>query len=308
MVHAAVAVMQRPSGEVLLAERPAGKGWAGWWEFPGGKVEANEAPIQALQREMQEELGTKATEAYPWITRTFAYPEKTVCLHFFIVRAWTNEPHGKEGQQLRWQYPHRLEVSPMLPANLPVLQWLTMPAQYAISDASAMGVPQFLARLEQRLAAGLRMVQVREKSMPDALLVDFAQAVIARCKPYGANVIVNHRPEIARQCGADGVHLSSQRLMSLEQRPEGMLCGASCHNAEQLMRAAALELDYAMFSPVLPTQSHPESEGMGWDAFAQAISGYALPVYALGGMTPEHLKTAWQHGAHGISMLRSAWV
>ena len=84
------------NGSVLLAERPAGKPWSGYWEFPGGKVEANETPLEALKRELKEELGIVVQRAYPWLTRSFDYadklradgvievPAKTVKLHFFI--------------------------------------------------------------------------------------------------------------------------------------------------------------------------------------------------------------------------------
>src|SRR5437867_3148263 len=120
-IDAAVAVLLRQDGQVLLGQRPEGKPWAGWWEFPGGKIEEGESPYHALQRELEEELGTQAVEASPWLTRSFAYPEKTVKLHFFIVRRWTDEPHGREGQHLVWQSPDNLTVSPMLPANEPIL-------------------------------------------------------------------------------------------------------------------------------------------------------------------------------------------
>ena len=78
IIHAAVAVLERPSGEVLLAQRPAGKAWSGWWEFPGGKIESGETAAQALARELQEELGMQVVQASPWLTRTHQYPEKTV--------------------------------------------------------------------------------------------------------------------------------------------------------------------------------------------------------------------------------------
>lgn len=121
-MHAAVAVLIDQSGLVLLGNRPKGKAWAGWWEFPGGKIEEGETPFDALQRELYEEIGIHVTEAYPWVVRTFDYPEKTVKLNFFIVKAWQGEPLGKEGQQLSWQASSNLTVEPMLPANTPILR------------------------------------------------------------------------------------------------------------------------------------------------------------------------------------------
>ena len=101
LTRAAVGVIQRADGWVLLNERPFGKPWSGYWEFPGGKIEENESPEQALKRELQEELGITVTQAYPWLTRRYAYPAKyldngqlasaakTVQLHFFVVPAWS---------------------------------------------------------------------------------------------------------------------------------------------------------------------------------------------------------------------------
>jgi 8-oxo-dGTP diphosphatase len=161
-IDVAVAILIRPDGRALLAQRPAGKVYGGWWEFPGGKIEPGEAPAHALARELHEELGVEACRAYPWITRTFTYPHAAVRLHFFRVLGWRGEPHGREGQAFAWQDLAALEVGPVLPANGPVLKSLRLPAEYAISNATEVGETRFLAALESRLAAGLRLVQVRE--------------------------------------------------------------------------------------------------------------------------------------------------
>lgn len=307
VVHAAVAVLVREDGKVLLAQRPEGKPWAGWWEFPGGKIEQGESVLQALKREIEEELGTAIVEAYPWITRRFAYPERTVQLHFYQVRRWAGEPHGREGQALSWQWPSAVDVGPLLPANEPLLRMLSLPSIYAITQLEALGEPVFLARLERALQGGLKLIQVREKHLSEEALQAFSTKVLALARPYGARVLLNASPELASRVHADGVHFSSQALMALEQKPEGLVVGASCHDAHELARAAELELDFVVFSPVLRTLSHPDAKPLGWHGFAEGIAGYALPVYALGGLQASHLQEAWRHGAHGIAMLRGCW-
>lgn len=133
VVQVAVAIIQKQSGEYLLASRPNGKGWAGWWEFPGGKIEANETPEQALSRELQEELGIKPTRVKAWLQRRFDYPAthdaeaKTVLLHFYFVWEWLGEPQALEGQSLVWQHPQQTIVSPILPANAPIMRTLALP-------------------------------------------------------------------------------------------------------------------------------------------------------------------------------------
>jgi len=304
----AAAVILKPDGRFLLAQRPAGKPYAGYWEFPGGKVKAHETSEGALRRELQEELGIRAERIYPWLTQVYRYPHATVRLCFHRVVRWSGTPHGRENQQLSWQSAERVDVAPLLPANGPVLRALSLPPVYAISNIAELGRENFMQRLEQALQNGLRLIQVREKYMPRAELENFAAAVITAARRYQAKVLVNGDIRLAQELGADGVHLTSQQLMALERRPQVEWCGASCHDREQLQRAAALGVDFAALAPVLPTLSHPGAPGMGWGAFAQLVEGYSLPAYALGGMRNHHLSTAWAHGAHGIAMMRGAWL
>lgn len=306
-VEAAVAVLRRPDGQVLLGQRPEGKPWAGWWEFPGGKIEQGETPFHALQRELHEELGVEAEVAYPWVTRTFEYPERMVKLRFFVIPQWRGEPHGRENQQLSWQFPEQVEVGPMLPANAPILDALSLPPMYAITNLQEMGREHFLASLQRALEQGLRLLQVREKQLPPEEQIRFCAEVVALARPYGARVLFNGDIEMAQQAGADGVHLSSARLMALPERPLGMLCAASCHNLEELARAEQLGCDFVLLSPVMKTQSHPEVAPLGWQSFSSMVAGYSLPVYALGGMLQELLPQAWANGGHGIAMQRAIW-
>ena len=307
IVNAAVAVLLREDGFVLLGQRPQGKSWAGWWEFPGGKIEAGETPYHALQRELHEELGIEATAATPWLNRIFSYSERTVRLHFFSVRRWSGEPHGKENQQLSWQHPAAPSVGPLLPANVPVLEALKLPTQYAITNLAEMGETAFFAALERYLQHGLRLIQVREKQLERTELVGFAKSVIGLARHYGARVVVNGDVEQAREAGTDGLHLSSAALMTCSGKPENLLCGASCHNALELAHAASLGMDYALLGAVQATRTHPTVQPLGWSKFAKLAANQPMPVYALGGMTPADLHTAWEYGAHGVAMLREVW-
>ena len=222
-----MAVLINQSGSVLLGNRPKGKAWAGWWEFPGGKIEEGESPVQALHRELHEEIGVIVTEAYPWVVRTFDYPDKTVKLNFFIVKAWQGEPEGREGQQLSWQDPSNLTVEPMLPANTPILSALSLPAIYAITNLQDMGEAAFFKALRIQLAAGLKLVQIREKHLDRSALLKFSKALITLAHEYGAKVLMNADLDLVLTAGADGIHLTSEVLMSLDQKPKGLIVAAS---------------------------------------------------------------------------------
>ncbi|MDP1765493.1 MAG: Nudix family hydrolase [Methylotenera sp.] len=324
ITEAAVGVIQRDNGLVLLAERPAGKPWAGYWEFPGGKIEEDETPGHALKRELQEELGITVKTFYPWLTRVFDYaakydatgqleaPAKTVKLHFFIITKWEGVPFGMEKQAISWQNPEKVTVDPMLPANAPILTALSLPTIYAITNLSELGAYLFFERLKTALDHGLMMIQVREKQLSHEELRLFVERVIEVSAPYEAKLFINSTSSysglnLAHELGVTGVHLTAQDLMKLQQKPDGILCGASCHNRQELAQAEALGLDYVMLSPVQVTLSHQDATPLGWNDFHDLIAGYSLPVYALGGMRADDLLTARLHGAHGVAMQRSAW-
>jgi 8-oxo-dGTP diphosphatase len=307
IIEVSAAVLQHPDGSFLLAQRPDGKIWAGYWEFPGGKVEPGETARDALVRELHEELGITVETAYPWLTRVFTYPHATVRLSFFRVTAWSGELHPHEGQQFSWQHPAKVLVNPILPANAPILRALELPTLYAISNAAELGVELFLARLQVKLDEGLRLVQLREKNLAREELRELALRVVALAHARGAKVILNGEVGLAQEVGADGVQLTSVQLAELSERPSLDWCAASCHSAEELRRAEELGCDFALLSPVLPTQSHPGAQHLGWDNFAAIAAGSSVPVYALGGLTYEDMQTAWAQGAHGIALLRQAW-
>ena len=306
-VDVSVAIFQRSDGAVMLAKRPASKVYAGYWEFPGGKVEPGETTEQALVREVREELGVEVERAYPWITQVFTYPHATVRLHFFRVRRWSGEPAALEHEGLIWQDPAVVSVEPLLPANGPVLRGLQLPEEYAISQASSMGERAFLNCLERRLSEGLRLIQVREPGWSRDELARLAREVIALARPRGALVLVNNDVAVAHQVGADGVHLTSMQLRSRKDRPDLAWVGASCHDSEELGLAVQLGVDFAVLGPVNFTPAHPDSAPLGWAGFGALAGGSALPLYVLGGIVRDDLERALVHGAQGIAMMRGAW-
>jgi 8-oxo-dGTP diphosphatase len=306
-VQVAAAVITRADGQFLLAQRPAGKAYAGYWEFPGGKIENGESPLAALTRELHEELGIDIERAYPWITRDYDYPHAAVRLRFFRVTGWRGEPHGREAQAFSWQSASGIAVSPLLPANDPVLRALELPPVYGITHAASIGSKAFLGRLESALKGGLRLIQIREKSATPRELRELARHAIAAARRHGARVLINSDSVLALELGADGVHLTSAQLREHGVRPPVGLVGASCHDALELGWAATLNADFVVLGPVLPTLSHPQQPGMGWARFSELARDYPMPVYALGGMRPRHLAKAWTAGAHGIAMMRGAW-
>lgn len=307
IIDVAVGVITRPDGRVLLAERPQGKPSAGYWEFPGGKFEPGESPVEALARELHEELGIELDAAYPWILREHRYPHSHVRLHLYRVLRWHGEPHGREEQRIVWEDPHAVGVEPLLSANHGIMGALKLPQVYAITQAAKLGVEAFMPRLQAALDKGVRLIQVREPDMGPEQLTQFARDVVTMAHGYGARVLVNGDPELANQAGADGVHLQSDQLTRYETQPDLPLVGASCHDREELQRAAHLGVDFALLSPVLPTQSHPGASTLGWERFADLCLDLPMPVYALGGMKTDMIETAMTHSAHGVALLSGIW-
>jgi 8-oxo-dGTP diphosphatase len=123
VIDVAVGVLIRPDGDLLLTTRPLGKVYAGYWEFPGGKLEAGETVLQALRRELQEELGITIADATTWKTMMVDYPHALVRLNFCKVFNWSGDLQMREAQSFAWQH-LPVQVTPLLAGSLPVLQWL----------------------------------------------------------------------------------------------------------------------------------------------------------------------------------------
>jgi 8-oxo-dGTP diphosphatase len=307
VVEVAVGVVLRADGAVLFGQRVAGKPYAGWWEFPGGKLEKGESVTEALQRELHEELGIEVAASSPWVVREHDYPHAYVRLHFHRVEDWRGELRAREGQALRWQFPHAIEVAPLLPAAIHVVGWLRLPSLFAISSATELGKARFLASLVTRLSKGPCVVQLREPGLnPDRFDALFHEVQVL-CLRHGAPLLVNSAHPASYWKAAGGVHLRALDLTRCKERPAARWVGASCHDEAEFARACALGVDYVLLGPVMPTASHPGAPGIGWQQFSRLAGTSPVPVYALGGLTEADAQQARRAGAHGIAMLRAAW-
>ena len=309
MIPAAVGILRRADGAVLLQRRPRGKVFGGYWEFPGGKIHRGEPAPDALARELREEIGVECADARLWTRRLHSYPHGEIDLRFFRVCQWRGDPRPREGQEIRWANPRDSAAtpSPLLPANAPVWERLALPDWMGVSAAEVLGAENFLRGCARALERGLGMIQLRDKTLGARQRRKLGEKTAEMARKAGALLLVNDDEDLARALAADGAHLSSQRLMTARTRPDFRWVGASCHNREEALRAAELGLDYAVLSPVKRTLSHVAARPLGWEGFAELAREIDIPLYGLGGLTRADLPDAFAAGAQGAAMMRAAW-
>ena len=310
-LHVAVGVIRDGDGHVLVARRGANQHQGGLWEFPGGKVEPGEEVTAALARELDEELGIRPLATRPLMTVPWRYADRAVVLDTHLVARFAGSPAGREAQSLRWVAENELAALDFPAANRPILAALRLPETYLITPeppASADGERAFLAQLERRLAAGVRLVQLRAREADAAAWHRLGSRAASLAAAHGAALLLNGDVELARTLGV-GVHLRASQLLELRQRPlpANQWVAASCHNHHELQQAAALGLDFAVIGPVCPTASHPGQAPLGENAFASMAAASQLPVYGLGGLGPEDVARLRAAGGQGVAAIRGLW-
>lgn len=308
-VRVAVGVLTDAAGRVLVARRAAGKPWAGYWEFPGGKQEAGESRLQALRRELREELGIEVTSATPLI-RLPPEPDAAapVVLDVWRVTAYGGTPAGCEGQALQWVTSDELDRLPMPPANRIIRRAGRLPDRYLITPPDPMPLTRLIENLRCAIRSGIRLIQVRRPDATRAELAAVATALRPTCVADDVLLLLNGAPEDAHALGYDGAHLSGARLAGIDVRPDAPgWIGASCHDSTDLARARALALDFAVLSPVRATPGHATAASLGWRRWARQVRSAGLPVYALGGMGVVDVGVAQRLGGQGIAAIRGLW-
>ena len=293
-LEVAVGVVFRADGAVLLGQRPAGKPYAGWWEFPGGKVEAGETVAQALARELHEELGIEVGASQPWVVREFDYPHARVRLHFRRVTEFRGEPHAREGQAFAWLDPAAIDVAPLLPATVPVIAWLRLPPVLLRSAAAALGEERFVAALGRRLAvARPAMLLLDEPALPAPAFDRLFHRVLPLCRAHHVPMLVGpaHPASFARAAG--GALLGA----AAGERPAGLRqAGVLVRDRDEIGRAAAAGFDFALLADC------PQQDWAG------RLEAAGLPVYVGPGTgDAASIAAARSAGAQGVAAGAPVW-
>ena len=312
VVHVAVAVIRGSDGRILIARRPDDKHMGGYWEFPGGKVEDGEEVTAALARELQEELGISASRYVPLIQVRHDYPDKSVLLDTWWANEISGEPHGKEGQEVRWVEPDSLSELDFPPANNPIVNAVQLPHRYMVTGLFS-SAAELLEKVSVQLDKGVRLIQFRAPWLQHRPYEHLARELHHLCHPYGAKLLLKGEPELLQESWCDGIHLRSDQLQmpaSLwkKYRRPGQWLAASCHNQEQLQQAVAVDMDFVTLSPVRPTKSHPGRLSMGLEQASVLTQACPVPVFWLGGLGISDEGLAVTQGAQGVAGIGAFWT
>jgi len=314
LLHVAVGVIVNTDGKILIAKRPLSAHQGGLWEFPGGKVDAGETIEQALVRELHEELAINVLASQPLIQIRHHYPDKSVLLDVHKVTQFSGIPVGNEGQPVQWVDAKALPNFEFPAANRPIISAINLPEKYLITGTYR-DEDDFIARLNKALAQGLSIVQLRIADFNLNTHQSLLNKTLAAVNQASARLVVNcSLAEFARIVAFLpeqnlGLHLNSHHAAAIHQRPVApeVLLGVSCHNAEEIIHAQQIGADYLVLSPVLPTNSHPSVQSLGWELFSTLVEQSNVPVYALGGVGDEHLTVARSCGAQGVAGISAWW-
>ncbi len=299
----AVGVIVRTDGAVLLADRPAGKPYAGYWEFPGGKIEKGESVEQALERELAEELGVRVRSAEPWTVLEYDYPHAYVRLHFQRIFDWLGTPHPVEGQQLMFLRPGEDPPTPLLPAAVPALRWMQLPSVTAYSEQASSDAEQAQQWLERALSRGLRQILWYEPLLAGVVLEQALRTCSARARAYGARLLIDSRVDPHLRELGDGCFLCADQLRIATQRPSAQWVGAGVRDHNDLVHAAALACDFAVIEVDATRQRKAARDALAiWEVISALCRDSPLPLYAVLEPNVENLRQARRHGAHGLAI------
>lgn len=310
LLSVSVGVIRQKHGLYLLSLRNKDRSFSGLWEFPGGKIEPGESAVQALTRELYEEVGIKVSaEPIPLINFKYEYSDFIVDMHVYRLEEWEGSPISREGQQLMWVTLEELLSSKMPAANQSIKLALRLPNTSLITPDFDGDELSYLNQLEVCLSNGVKLVQLRMPGSSQVCVARIAREALGLCRNHMATLLINNEPSLVRELHADGLHLPSYILKGLSERPisEQSLLSTSCHNKSEVAHANKIGVDFGYISPIKKPFSHDSSSTLGWEAAAELASLATFPVFALGGLNKGDTKRAGKLGFQGVSMVTALW-
>jgi 8-oxo-dGTP diphosphatase len=227
-------------------------------------------------------------------------------LHTWLVTHFEGTPHGREQQAFAWVRPQALHEWDLLGADGPIVNALKLPSHYVFTPPDV-SLAWLLERLD-RLPQG-SLLRLRQPTLDDADYAARAKELLAACHARGLRLMLDRAPGMVVELGADGWHATEHTLRVLSARPLAAdhWFAVSAHDRETLVRARSLSADLAVVGAVLPTATHPGSTTLQWSGFEAVTMEAGLPVYAIGGLGPETIISAYQNGAQGVAGISAYW-
>ncbi len=298
-IRAVVGVLRKKNNEILIAQRRKSQFMGGFWELPGGKIEAGETPEQALNRELNEELGVRVERLNLHQTMVYSYADRVVELSIYNVNQSQNTPLGIEGQAIAWVKVADLNNYQLLPTMRAFINSITLPNKYWITPSNNHQSDEWMGKFKQKLKQDIHLIQLRSKNRLDS---NFITELYNQCQQNNIKLLLNTTNKSFNET-CDGWHLTSAEISKLNKRPcaKNKLLGASTHNLTEALKAQKVGADFVVISPIQATQTHPNTIPIGWNAAKEVVDKLNIPVYLLGGMAEKDLAKTLQLGAQGIA-------
>lgn len=295
-VHVAIGLVFYQS-RLLLGWRHAKQHQGNKYEFPGGKVEVGESPVEACRREIKEEVGIDLNQWHVVDVIEHQYDDLHLTLHVFSSQIDVTQ---LDQMTTSWSWYTRDELTQLnFPAaNHSIIQRLFWPKLIKISADW-----QEMYQIQQDRWLYLRCGIEQQEALLEAL----AQVDVQVLSKLIVNVDIWSQLSVQQQSKVAAVHFKQAQLMQLceQDLPRHIRSLAACHDQASIQQANRLGVDAISLSPVLSTPTHPEQQGLGWESMGQLAVQTQLPVFALGGMHPEMLQQAQQYCAYGVAGIRN---